>query len=728
MKEPQDKFESLLASLNPQQQEVVLYTSSPQIIVAGAGSGKTRVIMVKIAFYCYALNVNPEKILAITFTNKAAQELKDRLEILNLSGVNSGTFHAVCLKILQAHGNYIGVKKPVVYDEQDQAALIKECLAQLEIDDKRTSPGRVVEWISRKKDELEVPQPVAGTKDYKLHLVYELYQKKLDELNALDFGGLIMKAVELLTKYPDLRDYYQKSKYTHILVDEYQDTNTAQAVFLKLLAGDNRHLTVVGDPDQSIYSWRGANINNLLHFEQSYPTAKTFRLEQNYRSTQAILEASNGLILHNLQRKEKNLWSDKTDGEEIVYLKVESDRAEAKKVAEILIENNLDGIPYCDMAVFYRTHSLSRSLEEILLKRGVPYMIVGGLPFYQRKEIKDLLCYVRFIINPADRISFKRIINTPARKIGDKTLLKIESAVYSSGTDFYTLFKNNPGVEGISGHSRKVCDFFIYLIDKYRPKFESDEHWNTVVEELIEEINYISYIKNTNTDEKADVRIDNINTLVEAFAEYQAEHENASIYEFIDTLALRSSADDLNGKQDKVSLMTLHCAKGLEFKLVCLIGMEEKLLPYYKDIEDADEIEEERRLCYVGITRAKEKVYLLSASRRFTYSGPKYSLPSRFISEIPEEKLKANSRPQKNEPARYFNVNYYPKDNHFDMNEFMDEFSVGDCVYHYDYGKGVILGGTGYGKNKKLIIQFNGEQEPTVVMASYAGLSKLDEQ
>lgn len=728
IREYKNSFDSLFASLNVSQKEAVLHTGSPQIIIAGAGSGKTRVIMVKIAYLCHSLAIDPCRILAVTFTNKAAQELKNRLDVLGFSGVNSGTFHGVCLKILQAHGAYIGIKNPVVYDEQDQASVIKDCLKELKIEGKEAVASKFVEWISRKKDELEPPEPHSGEITGKYQAVYALYQKKLDEQNALDFGDLIMKTVRLLSEYPDLAEYYRTKKYSYLLVDEYQDTNTAQAVLLKLMAGDGKRLTVVGDPDQSIYSWRGANLNNLLHFEQSYPDAKLFKLEQNYRSAQTILDASNGLIRNNLKRREKNLWSDNPEGDKICYLKMSSDRRETEKLAQIICENNIEGIPYSDMAVFYRTHNLSRLVEEEFLKRGIPYAVVGGLPFYQRKEIKDLLCYVRFIINPADRVSLKRIINVPGRKIGEKTFARIESALQESGLDFYALFSKTDSVKGVSGHCTKVCSYFIYIIDKYRNKFASNAGWNEIMDELINEIGYMDYIKNTNTDEKADVRIANINTLIEAFAEYQSEHKGALIQEFIDTVALRSSVDDWNENQQKVSLMTLHCAKGLEFRVVYVIGLEEKLLPYYKDIEDPDEIEEERRLFYVGMTRAKEKAYLFSAQRRFTYTGSYYCLPSRFIREIPEDKIECLSAPpQTREFFTDENTQYYRQPNRYELNRFIDEFCVGDYVYHYQYGKGRILGGTGYGKNKRFIVQFNSEPEPVVVMASYAGLSKLDE-
>jgi len=712
----------LLDSLNPQQKEAVLHNSSSQLIVAGAGTGKTRVLMTKIVYCVRKLGIEPDKILAITFTNKAAREMSLRINPYGLA-VNGGTFHAAGLKILQVHGHYIGIMSPIViYDEQDQLKIVKECMKELCIDQKDVSAGSFVEWISRRKDDLKFPCEIPGGKDYDYQRVFKLYQNKLSQQEALDFGDLIMKPVELLEKYPDLCRYYQK-KNTHIFVDEYQDTNIAQAKLLKLLVGDN-NVCVVGDPDQSIYGWRGANIKNILDFDKSFQGTKIFKLEKNYRSTDKILQAANSLISSNTQRHDKILWTDNKSGSKIYYHKLYSDKQEANKVADTIEKNRFQGIPFSEMAVFYRTHNLSRLLEDALMQRGIPYTIIGGLPFYQRKEIKDLISYLRILTFAKDRISWQRIINVPSRGLGEKSIDKI--SVHSEQNcdgNFLSALKEINNISGLTQKAKTGCSFMVSLVEKYKAMIDSSVSWKDVLNSIISETGYLFYVENTDIAQKAQVRLENISVFLKILDEYQTENPNSQLSVFLEKLSLHSSVDDLDSASDRVSLMTLHCAKGLEFSVVCIVGMEEKMLPYSKEGDTEDRVEEERRLCYVGMTRAKEKLHLFSCNRRFGYSQEISSPPSRFISELPNDLLKTvkvnhsfNKRYKENMPA---SSNLY--------NKHIEDFSPGDFVSHYDLGKGRILGGTGAGKNKKLIIIFDGDKVPRTVMASYAGLSKLDE-
>lgn len=719
-----NSFDTLLASLNPQQREAVLYYDTQELIVAGAGSGKTRVLMVKAVYYCTVLNIPPESLLCITFTNKAAQEMRNRLVSYKLS-VAVDTFHATCLKILSAHGYHTGIKSPViVYDEQDQAEVIKDCLEELKIDKKSLSPPAVVEWISRMKDELKEPSDPECLRNRLFSNVYTLYEQKLAQQKALDFGDLIGKTVLLFRQCPDIYRYYQR-KYTHVLVDEYQDTNTAQAVFLQLLAGDNKHLCVVGDPDQSIYGWRGANIHNILEFEKCFPDVRIFKLERNYRSTDLILNATNSLIAVNMARPEKTLWTDKTARQKVIYYKVNSDRDEARMIGRLVNEHKMAGIPCSEMAVFYRTHNLSRTIEEAFIEQGISYVVVGGLPFYQRREIKDILCYLRVLVSPDDRVAWKRILNVPARGLGEKSIGKImDFSSHIAGT-FFDAVKLHEQISGLSKKVQESLDHLVNVVETYSARFSQQGSWGVLVDELIDEIGYIAYLREVDVPEKATVRIENLRSLSEAVSEFQETHPGAALDQFLSTIALRSDIDDWDNTRDCVSLMSLHCAKGLEFEIVFLIGMEEGLLPYFREGEIPEEIEEERRLCYVGMTRAKEFLYLFSCNQRFSYNRTVVAPVSRFVQEIPDQFLEVRTvSPEKRKHSYYDYTEAPASDDRY--NTFIDEFGPGDLVYHYDLGKGTVLGGSGYGRKKKLIIQFDGDTRPHVVLASYAGLTKLE--
>ncbi len=717
----------MIDSLNDQQRAAVLYTGGPQLIVAGAGSGKTRVILAKIIYFVNKLGVDPRNILAVTFTNKAADEMRERLSPFGIDA-NIGTFHALSLKILRTHGNYIGIAKAVtVYDEQDQQSVIKHCLRELKdtvhID---SSPATIVEWISNSKDSLKTPADLANEITPCGYLkLYELYEEKLAGHGALDFGDLILKAVALLNKYPDLRRHYQ-SRYTHILVDEYQDTNTAQAVFLQLLAGDAKHLCVVGDPDQSIYGWRGANIRNIVNFDDYFPSAKLFKLEKNYRSTENILEASNSLISKNVTRHDKRLYTDRKGGTHIVAYRLQTDRQEADKVADIIKELNLRGISFNEMAVFYRVHTLSRLIEETLIQRGIPYAVIGGLPFYQRKEIKDLIAYLRIMVNPADVVSWRRIINTPSRGIGEKSFEKILEFADANGINFLEALGNHERIASLTRKVHDACGVLFALISETAKQFESDAGWAEIVKSFVDNLGYIDHLRKSDTDDIARQRCDNVYAFIDGIDEYSRRSPVADLADFVESIALRAGVDEWNPQDNAVSLMTLHCAKGLEFTVVLLVGMEERLLPYIRDIETADEVEEERRLCYVGITRAKEQCYLFSCARRFSYSRPVMAPASRFLSEIPDTVIQ-RVQTDTVSYARRYSMSEEPVASDKAYAKMISEFAPGDKVYHYDMGKGTILGGTGMGSKRKLVILFDGDDQPCMVLESYAGLTKLDE-
>lgn len=722
-----DPLSALLDTLNTEQRDAALYTGGPQLIIAGAGSGKTRVLMVKAVLYCTMHTVAPDQILCITFTNKAADEMKYRLGRFSLS-VTARTFHATCLHILNHHGSYLGLKHPViVYDEQDQLELVKTCMDELHYDRQSLSPGSVVEWISRRKDELLAPQPDASGIDKIKNTIYERYEAHLRANNALDFGDLIMRCVLLFKEYPSLCEHYRQ-KYTHLLVDEYQDTNTAQAVFLKLLAGDGHNLCVVGDPDQSIYGWRGANLNNILYFEHSFPDARIFKLERNYRSTDIILNATNKLIESNTNRRDKSLWTDLAGTHRIAAYYMSDDRSEARQIASLASEHCRTGIPYREMAVFYRTHAVSRLIEEIFMEYGIPYTVIGGLPFYQRKEIKDITCYLRIIANPADALAWRRALSVPRRGIGEKSMLRIANAAQDSHLTFYEALQQRHTIKGLTAKARTGIEQALRVVDEMNTAFAS-QPWDDALESLLEAIDYREYIEQNDLREQATARFDNIEALKDALREYRKEHPDHTVGDYLERIALRAGIDEWDHAQDRISLMSLHSAKGLEFDIVYLVGLEERLLPLIRDIERPEDIEEERRLCYVGMTRARKRLYLFSSTRRSGYGRDVFSKPSRFLSEIPADTIDVHDMGVSHaswNSGRYsrYDENAVASDTRYAAH--IDEFGPGDKVYHYDLGAGTIMGGSGSGEKKKYIILFDGESQPCTVYASYAGLSKLD--
>lgn len=639
-----------LHGLNPPQREAVLHAEGPLLILAGAGSGKTRVITSRIAHLILDRGVDPGAILAVTFTNKAANEMKERVERmihLPLSRLWISTFHSSCVRILRQHIGELGYKRSfVIYDETDRSSLLKACMTDLRIDTERYQPRAVGAKISSLKNSLIDEEQFAKTGglfgfEEAVLRVYELYQAKLRESGGLDFDDLLMLTVRLFERRQHIREYYE-GMFQHILIDEYQDTNHAQYRFVRLLTTRRRNLCVVGDDDQSIYKFRGADIANILNFEKDYPDARIITLDQNYRSTQNILGAASAVVSRNLGRKHKELWTSKQGGDKIVCYQAQDEKDEARFVGRTISRAVDDGRRLGDMAILYRTNAQSRALEDMLRNRGIPYRIFGGLRFYDRKEIKDVIAYLRILHNPADTVSLRRIINVPTRGIGETTIEKLEQAALTSGLTLYQTVVN-PDLAAITSGARKKLQDFSGLIER----LHTSAHALTVtdlVRKIIHETGYITALEQDKTVESR-IRIENLNELMTATEDFQEQNRDCSLSNFLDQVALitdieqQTAGERKNRNADSVTLMTLHNAKGLEFALVFMVGMEEGLFPHSRSAESEEELEEERRLCYVGITRAKERLIMTCAFERRLYGYPQANLMSRFLQEIPSEHI-----------------------------------------------------------------------------------------
>jgi len=635
---------SLLEGLNKEQKTAVLHNEGPLLILAGAGSGKTRVLTNRIAYLITEHGVFPSNILAITFTNKAAKEMKERID--NLIGDLSndmwiGTFHSICIRILRRDIEKLGYDRSfVIYDTQDQQVVIKECIRELNINEKNFPPKSVLETIGKQKNELIDAEHFEKlyASDFrmgKISKIYTLYQKKLKSNNALDFDDIIMYTIKLFKEYPEVLNFYQR-KFRYILVDEYQDTNTAQYMLVKKLSEAHGNLCVVGDDDQGIYSWRGANIRNILDFEKDFKGCKTVKLEQNYRSTQIILDAANHVIKNNTGRKSKRLWTDNTGGSKIVMCENDNEHEEALYTArEIQRLIKEEGRKYKDFAVLYRINAQSRVLEEMFMREGIPYKIIGGQKFYDRKEIKDIIAYLRLIQNPADNVSLKRIINVPKRGIGDATVETAEDLAFESGVSIFSVISAANEYPALKRAENKLTNFATMIL-KFRTMKENIGIAE-LLEMVIDDTGILKEYEIENTVE-AQSRIENIKELKSVTLEFEKQNEDNSLEEFLAHISLVSDLDNLEEEQDYVVLMTMHSAKGLEFPVVFIPGMEEGVFPGYRAItEGPEQLEEERRLCYVGITRAREKLYLSNARFRTLFGNSSYNKPSRFLSEIPEE-------------------------------------------------------------------------------------------
>lgn len=635
----------ILENLNPAQKEAVTWANTPLLILAGAGSGKTRILTRRIA-YLIAQGARPFQILGVTFTNKAAGEMKHRVQQMVQQDVWVSTFHSTCMRILRMDGPAIGIDKSfTVYDDSDQLTLIKECLKELSMNEKQIHPKAVRERISRSKDLLMTPYQYAENApdlfEDAVGKVYKRYEEKLEKLQGLDFGDLIAKTVRLFDQKPAVLQTWQ-DRFQHILIDEYQDTNHAQYRLIKLLAAARKQLTVVGDPDQSIYAWRGADIRNILSFEKDYPECGIIRMEQNYRSTQVILDAANELIKRNQIRRPKDLWTDREGGEHITLNECLDEKHEAEYVVKKVLENKRGGKKLAEQVVFYRVHAQSRVIEDALRKANVPYKIVGGTRFYDRKEIKDLIAYLRVLINPNDDVSLKRIVNVPARGIGKKAVEVLEHALATQGfNNLDEVLANLDSVEGLTPRALKSLTSFYYLIVSLRKEVE-----NLSVSELLEQIlgrtRYVEILQEEKTVESQS-RIENIEeffSVIEDFQEHYSPAENTGdtppLTAFLESITLMTDLDKMEDGTNVLTLMSLHTAKGLEFPIVYMVGLEEGIFPSGKSYnEDPEDMEEERRLCYVGMTRAMDKLHMTYARQRRLYGAQHHNLPSRFLNEIP---------------------------------------------------------------------------------------------
>ena len=635
---------NIYEGLNPAQAQAVAHTEGPLLIMAGAGSGKTKVLTCKIA-NLLDKGISPYNILAITFTNKAATEMRERVDRMigeKAKSVWLSTFHSFCAKFLRFEIEALGIYKQnfVIYDTQDAQTLIKNCLKELNLDEKQYAPYSVQSAISNAKNMMLTPDDYArDATDFfarKVAEIYNLYQKNLIENNALDFDDLLMLAVKVLKENEMVRQKYQQ-RFRYILVDEYQDTNGAQYQLTSLLAGMYRNLCVVGDADQSIYGWRGADIRNIMDFEKDYPEATVIKLEQNYRSTKTILNAANMVIEHNLDRKPKKLWTDNPQGDKIIHYTANDERDESKFITEEAVkQKTLFNVSYGDMAVLYRTNAQSRALEEGFMRAGVPYTMVGGLKFYDRKEIKDILAYLRVIYNPEDTISLKRIINVPKRSLGNVTMEKLaEFAQMYNMTLFDAV--SAPETAPITPKAKQsLANFAEFILTMLNESTRLSVH--DLIEQVMEKSGYIAELEKEHTVENQ-TRLENIKELLSVAKDFERTNEEPTLENFLSNVSLVSDIDNADMEDDRVTLMTMHAAKGLEFPVVFLAGMEEGLFPHSRTLMNEAEIEEERRTCYVGITRAERKLYITNAKSRMIFGRAVSYEPSRFISEIPIEFL-----------------------------------------------------------------------------------------
>ena len=635
--------EELINGLNDKQKEAVLATDGPCLVIAGAGSGKTKVLTHKIA-YDIESGIKPWNILAITFTNKATNEMKERIEKLIGDAAKDlwmGTFHSICVRILRRYIDRIGYKTDfVIFDTSDQKTLIKECLKTLKVDDKIFTDRGVLSEISNGKNEMLEPKAygVKYAGDFRkktIAEIYELYQRRLRENNAIDFDDIINFTIKILSENPDVLDYYTE-KFKYILVDEYQDTNKAQFTLVSLLASKYGNLTVVGDSDQGIYSFRGADISNILNFERDFPGTRIIKLEQNYRCTGNILKAANAVIKHNENKYDKKLWTENEEGQLPCIYCGEDEYDEGRYIVEQI--NHLKTEEYyknSDFTILYRMNAQSRAIEDILMREGIPYKVIGGLKFYERKEIKDIIAYLRLIHNSADNLSLKRIINEPKRGIGKTSIEQIQEISDKTGNSMYEIIRNAQeyGLTRVFSNSRDFIEQIEYLKSKKDELKISD-----LIKETLNKTGYTKALENENSVE-AETRIENLEEFLTVAIEFEEESADNTLAEFLENITLSSDIDGMEDQDNSITLMTLHSAKGLEFPVVFLVGMEEGIFPGYKSIGEPQALEEERRLFYVGITRAKQYLYLTCAKHRTIFGSTSYNQVSRFVKEIPEELL-----------------------------------------------------------------------------------------
>ena len=714
----------LLEGLNEPQRAAVLHGEGPLLILAGAGSGKTRVLTHRIAHLVGSGQARHSEILAITFTNKAAQEMRERVEAL-VGGRSRGmwvmTFHSACARMLRADAERLGYTRGfTIYDEQDSLRLVKNCVDELDVDPKRFAPRGIRRQISDAKNQLLDAEAyrikVSSFFEQTAADVYDLYEQRLHSANAMDFDDLLFRCVNLFELFPEVRDRYRKS-FRYVLVDEYQDTNRAQYRWLQLLAEEHRNLAVVGDDDQSVYAFRGADIRNILDFEDDFPDAEVVKLEQNYRSTQTILNASNAVISNNRARKAKSLWSDIGEGEPVHVRELEDEHAEARFVVNEIERLVDEGESRDEIAVFYRTNAQSRVLEDSLVRYGVAYQVIGGTRFYERREIKDALGYLTLLVNPADTVAFGRVVNEPKRGIGSTSQARITNYATTMGEPVWEIASNPESIPGLGTAAVKSVGRFMSVMERLRERVDGGADVGDLLAETLEESGYTDALRAERTVE-SQVRLENLEELVGVAREYDAGAEDGSVEEFLQQIALFSEQDNLSDEQGIVTLMTLHNAKGLEYGTVVIIGLEDGVFPHMRSIEAGD-LEEERRLAYVGITRAKRQLYLTHARTRALFGNRDWNMRSRFIDEIPAEFTDldedtltgpaaaatwgggaAAAAPQPTGGA---------------------SFALGDDVVHAQFGEGVVVGLEPGGL---VVVRFAGDGSERKLMADYAPLKK----
>lgn len=761
-----------MKGLNDRQSEACCHVDGPLLILAGAGSGKTRVITHRIAYLIDEMSVNPYNILAITFTNKAAKEMRERVDNIVGYGAESvwvSTFHSMCVRILRKHITCIGGTRDfTIYDTDEQKVVIKEVLKYLNLDAKLYPERAMLAAISKAKEQYMTPddyekEHATSFRDQQIASVYREYQKRLKSNNALDFDDLIFQTIFLFETNPDVLAEYQE-RFRYIMVDEYQDTNYTQFVLVKMLAAKYRNLCVVGDDDQSIYKFRGADITNILNFEEIYPDAKVIKLEQNYRSTGNILNAANGVIANNEGRKDKRLWTEQEDGDKVSFTRYGTEHEEANGIASEIKKLNLDGISLNDIAILYRTNAQSRVLEEKLIYENIPYKVYGGQNFYGRKEIRDMISYLRILVNPSDDQSVRRIINVPKRGIGATSVDKIMNFALDNEFDFYDALLDIDEVPGLSRAADKIKGF-TGLIEHFKDMLGDNAFISEVYDAILNETGYVDELNAEGTDE-AKARLENLEELKNKIVKYEEEAENPNLTELLEDIALVADVDEEteDNISDKVTLMTLHSAKGLEFPYVFIGGMEERLFPSGMSIDsdDPDAVEEERRLCYVGITRAMKKLYLSAAAQRMIHGNTNFCENSRFIKEIPSHYLTCEEKAprmyqadRKDNGARqsgiggisnigfgrprmaandYAKNNPYAKANNtnpsanpgfgkaFPMGELnSSSYKVGDNVKHLKFGKGVVTSVVPAGSDQEITVDFERVGEKKM----YASLVKM---
>ena len=726
---------SLLTGLNKEQQQAVQHTEGPLLILAGAGSGKTKVLTVRIA-HLLAQGINPYEILAITFTNKAAKEMKSRVEGLVGDVANRiwlSTFHSFCAKFLRFElDNFLGYNSNfTIYDTSDSQAVIKAALKALNLDDKYYPVGAMIGAISDAKNKLlfasDFRKQARDFYQEKVADVYEYYERELRKNNALDFDDLLLVAVKLLQSNEAVLDKYSK-RFRYVMIDEYQDTNHAQYLLAKLLASHWKNIAVVGDADQSIYAWRGADIQNILDFEKDYPNCTSIKLEQNYRSTKIILDAANAVIENNEGRPKKNLWTDKTEGAKIQHFTAQSEHEEAAFIGDTIAKkHDIHGVPYGDMAILYRTNAQSRVLEEALIKRALPYTMVGGTKFYDRKEIKDVLAYLRVLYNPFDDLSLLRIINVPKRSIGATTVAKLQDYARANGTSLFMTLTQLHLVDTIKGKTKEKLEEFGILIFTLVAEME-DKTVLDILESILDRTGYLAQLEES-TDPQDQARAENIGELLSVAKDFQDTNPTGTVEDFLEQVALVNDVDSFEQEESKVTLMTLHAAKGLEFPIVFLGGLEEGLFPHSRTLMNPEEIEEERRLAYVGITRAEKELYISNATTRTVFGRTSSYLPSRFIDEIPEE-LVDGLRAKRKVPddikrhvPQHMSVTSRPVTKPIVRNEVIADWKVSDTAIHSKWGNGKVINVAGEGAGMKLTIEFP-TQGVRVVMAKFAPVKK----